>query len=225
MSSELEEVMYDEDPTGLQELLERGDVDPSEIGNWSLRHAEDNDLQEMAKILKKDPRVRNYENFIKSIKDGNFEKVGEYHSKLTGIIDEQSTNYPLLLARNAGFDEIEQFLLEDPRVQLQEKAYDNAYPREIAELLKIDIVMADPGTRDLLMKKEEYREVYNEELEDRIRKKGVLDAAIGLRGLQTSKGRLPVHVVEEIINRAYDTRGTLGLTEVIPRIQNIFYRN
>lgn len=220
MSAELEEALYDEDFKRLKEWINQGG-DPSELGNWALRYAEDNELKTIIKILKKDPRVQNYEHFIDAIKRGDLEEVEIYHGKLTGIIDEQSTNYPLLYARNERYDEIEEFLLEDPRILLQEKVYDNAYPSEIANLLKEKKVMEDPGTYDLIVKNEEYVEVYDKELERR-KKKGVLDTAIGLRGVHTSKGRLPIHVVEEIINKAYDTRGTLGLSEVIPRIQNIF---
>ena len=221
MSTELEEAMYDEDPERLKEWIKKG-CDPSELGNWALRYAEENELKTMIEILKKEPRVQNYENFVEAIKNDDMEAVEDYHRQLTGIIDEHTINYPLLYARNGGFDEIEEFLYEDPRIRLQEKVYDNAYPSEIAELLKEDKVMEDPGTRDLMTKQEEYMKVYNQELKRR-KKKGVIDTAIGLRGIQTSRGRLPIHVVEEIINSAYNTRGTLGLGEVIPRIQNIFY--
>ena len=33
--------------------------------------------------------------------------------------------------------------------------------------------------------------------------------------------RMPIHVVEEIINQAYNTQGSLGLFEIVPRIQNL----
>lgn len=225
MSVQLEEVMYDEDPEALKELIKKG-VDPSELGNWALRYAEENELPAMVKVLKADGRVRNYENFMEAVKRGDLKDVKKYHSKLTGIIDELSTNNALLIARNKGFTEIEDFLYEDPRIQLQEKVYDKAFPREIAVLLQEDLVMNDPGTFDTL-KTEEYQKVYEAEVLRR-KRKGVLDTAIGLRSLKLEPiggrpERLPIYVVEEIINKAYDTRGTLGLQEVIPRIQNIFY--
>src|SRR6056297_2520226 len=151
MSVELEETMYEEDPKGLEELLgKRKDIDPSELGNWALRYAEDNNLKQMMAILRKDPRVKNYENFLKAIKEGDLKRVKQYHRKLTGIIDEDSVNTALLLARNSGFGKIEEFLLEDPRILLQEKVRDNAFPYEIEELLEEDIVIADPGTYDLI---------------------------------------------------------------------------
>ena len=40
------------------------------------------------------------------------------------------------------------------------------------------------------------------------------------KGASPQTGRLPIHVVEEIINRVYDTQGSLGLFELVPRIQN-----
>jgi hypothetical protein len=218
MSAELEMIMYDEEPQPLKEWILNGG-DPSEIGNWALNYAEDNDFPLMIEILKKDKRVQNYEQFIDSIKKGNLKNVVKYYKKLTSIIDDQSPNRALLIARNEGYDDIEQFLLNDPRIQLQEIVHTEPNPDVIRKLLKKDIVFNEIGIEDVLGQR--YYDLYEDEILRR-KRQGVLDTAIAFRDLSVGEGPLPLHVVEEIINHAYDTRGTLGLHEIIPRIEGVF---
>jgi Ran GTPase-activating protein (RanGAP) involved in mRNA processing and transport len=87
-------------------------------------------------------------------------------------------------------------------------------------VLKIQPVYSDPRIDSLLDRNSRWPEIL------RGKQKSFLDTAIALRSLnvESTGGKLPIYVVEEIINYAYDTRGALGLSETIPRIQNIFYK-
>jgi len=216
---QFEELLYDQDPIAIQDWISKGG-DPSELGNWALDYAKENNLKTIVQILERDPRVMAYKKFMQSIKTGNLETVQEYYRNLTAIMDQYPINHAVLLARNKGFDDIEQFLVEDPRILLQHKIHDNAFPHEIKELLENPLVFDDPGLYEIISKKPDYKKEYDKI----VTKKNVIDTSIALRGLQTSGGRLPVHVVEEILHHAYNTRSTLELSEVIARIQNIFNR-
>jgi len=218
MSVYLEEIIYDEDPKALKEWIAKGG-DPSEFSNWALDYANRRNLKTMIDILSKNPKVKNFNNFMDAIKKGDLEAVKRYHAKGVSIFDNRTENTAVKIAREKGFGEIEEFLYEDPRIRLQQAVYDRDVP-QIVQLLQDDFVFNEIGIEDVLGNR--FFRLY--EQEDERRKKGFLDTTIAMRDLpvDTWTGTLPPHVLADIIYKAYGEGGALELGQIIPKIERIF---